>query len=77
MRACIVGYRSGPVVQMLGPALSGVLYGTLVPSLPALAPSLLGALLAIASLLATHAVVCHITHQSRPLLARMPSWWPI
>ena len=40
-------FASGPVVQMIGPAIGGWLYGTILPDFPAIAPSLVGAFVAI------------------------------
>lgn len=40
-------FASGPLIQMLGPALGGLLYGTLGTRFPALPPSLVGAVLAL------------------------------
>ena len=45
-------FATGPLVGTLGPALGGLLYGTLFPSMPALSPSLVGAAIAVFGIVA-------------------------
>jgi hypothetical protein len=40
-------FASGPVIQMVGPALGGLLYGSLLPAFPAIVPSMIGTLIAL------------------------------
>ena len=48
-------FASGSVVQMLGPALGGLLYGAWFPTFPAAAPSLVGCTIALLAIAVNHA----------------------
>lgn len=63
-------FSTGPLVGSLGPALGGLLYGTLFPSLPALSPSLVGAAIAV---LGIAAMRCWMPRISQPAAKQQAS----